>query len=113
MNEPKSSYEALRADRKEWADLAYELWALVCNSVPFEPRTADEWNAQRDRLRDRFHAALAKFHEHRDTCVEVRALDPNIYVTGDETCSCQPFTHPCANGHCTDPEAHAEGAHDI
>ena len=43
---------------KEWSDIAYEMLAVLCNSAPGEHSKPDEWTAARDRLRDRFHAAL-------------------------------------------------------
>lgn len=47
------------ADRvKQWADIAYEMWALLCNSTTDGHSSPEEWTTARDRLRDRFHAAL-------------------------------------------------------
>jgi hypothetical protein len=43
----------------EWSDIAYEMWAVLCNSTTNGHSTVEDWNAARDRLRDRFHAALA------------------------------------------------------
>jgi hypothetical protein len=52
--------DRLRAQVSEWSEISYEMWAVLCSSVPFDVRFTDEWNAARDRLRDRFHAALAE-----------------------------------------------------
>lgn len=46
---------------KEWADIAYEMWALLANAVHDGHGgtfAAGQWMEQRGRLRDRFHAAL-------------------------------------------------------
>lgn len=62
-------YAALEAEvlrfqqlnERGWADLAYELYALACNSQPLIMTTAerrDEWQAAFERLRDRFHELL-------------------------------------------------------
>jgi hypothetical protein len=44
---------------KEWSDIAYEMWAVLCNSATDGHSTVEDWTAARDRLRDRFHTALA------------------------------------------------------
>lgn len=51
-------------DVEEWSDIAYEMWAMLCNSTTDGHSAESDWNAARDRLRDRFHAALAKLHEN-------------------------------------------------
>jgi hypothetical protein len=46
---------------KAWSDLAYELYALACNSSPNVGYPADkqaEWQKAFERLRDRFHELL-------------------------------------------------------
>lgn len=43
---------------KEWSDIAYEMYALLCNSRAGDSAHHDEWNGAFVRLRDRFHAAL-------------------------------------------------------
>lgn len=46
---------------KDWSDLAYELYALACNSSPNTGYPDDkkaEWQAAFERLRDRFHELL-------------------------------------------------------
>jgi hypothetical protein len=46
---------------KAWADLAYEMWALICNSSHDGHGGAAAtaaWRAQKDKLREQFHAAL-------------------------------------------------------
>lgn len=43
---------------KEWSDIAYEMWALLCNSTTANLADSATWQAARDRLRDRFHAVL-------------------------------------------------------
>jgi hypothetical protein len=72
---------------EEWADLAYELWALACNSIPFEPRFADEWNAQRDLLRDRFHAALAELYDGQPAADHHARLAAERCADGGELCT--------------------------
>jgi hypothetical protein len=59
-------YDELRAQTKEWADIAYEMWALLCNSTHDghgSPDAPQQWAAARDRLRDRFHSALSTLPE--------------------------------------------------
>lgn len=49
------------ARAKGWADLAYEMWALVVNSVHDGHGTPDAaalWEAQKNALRERLSAAL-------------------------------------------------------
>lgn len=41
---------------KEWADIAYEMWALICDSEAIEGQ--NDWEQAKNRLRVRFHAAL-------------------------------------------------------
>jgi hypothetical protein len=53
-------YDQLRAETKEWSDIAYEMWALLCNSEAIESQ--HEWEQARNRLRDRFHVALERHH---------------------------------------------------
>lgn len=51
---------------KEWADLAYEMYALLCASSPGEHSTdagAAEWRTAFNRLKDRFHQSLATLPE--------------------------------------------------
>ena len=43
---------------KEWTDIAYEMYALLCNSRAGDVAHRDEWNGAFARLRDRFHTAL-------------------------------------------------------
>ncbi len=43
---------------KEWSDLAYELYALACNSTTDGTGNPHDWTACFEHLRDRFHAAL-------------------------------------------------------
>lgn len=43
---------------REWSALAYELWALACNSTTNGHASEEEWNAARNRLGERFHKAL-------------------------------------------------------
>jgi hypothetical protein len=53
-------YEALRADIKEWSDIAYEMYALLCNSKSLDEAHAEAWQGGFERLKDRFHVALDK-----------------------------------------------------
>lgn len=46
---------------KEWSDLAYELYALACNSTTNGTGKSEDWTACFERLRERFHAALDTF----------------------------------------------------
>lgn len=59
--------EKLKAEICEWSDLAYEMWALLCSSATDGHSTEAEWAAARNRLRDRFHAALPSAMKHRET----------------------------------------------
>ncbi len=47
---------------KEWSDIAYEMWAMLCNSRHdghgVMPDSSQAWQKQFETLRDRFHAAL-------------------------------------------------------
>lgn len=54
------------ARAKTWADLAYEMWALVVNSVHDGHGNADApalWEAQKNALRERLNAALDSMPE--------------------------------------------------
>lgn len=57
---------AAEARAKTWADLAYEMWALVVNSVHDGQGNADApalWEAQKNALRERLNAALDSMPE--------------------------------------------------
>jgi hypothetical protein len=43
---------------KEWADLAYEMYAHLCNSKSLDEAHAEAWQAGFQRLKDRFHVDL-------------------------------------------------------
>jgi hypothetical protein len=45
-------------DTREWSDIAYELYALACNSRSLDPAHQDAWQSAFERLRDRLHTAL-------------------------------------------------------
>lgn len=54
---------------KAWADLAYEMWALICNSAHDGHGGAAAtaaWRAQKDRLREMFHNALSSMPDAND-----------------------------------------------
>jgi hypothetical protein len=55
----EATWAKARVVTKEWADIAYELWALACNSTTDGHASVTDWEAARRRLGDRFHAALA------------------------------------------------------
>lgn len=51
---------------KEWADIAYEMWAMLVNSSCGgwqSPDNLTRWANQKDALRVRLHAALDKMPE--------------------------------------------------
>jgi hypothetical protein len=51
-----------RLETKEWRDLSYELYALLCNSQYFDQSREGgqkEWEQAFERLRERFHALLS------------------------------------------------------
>lgn len=57
---------AMRESAKDWSDLAYELYALACNSSPMQgypEMQRSEWEAAFKRLRDRFHELLPSIKE--------------------------------------------------
>lgn len=54
----KGIREAATADVKDWMDLAYELYALACNSTHDEHSSMDEWANAFGRLKTRFHNLL-------------------------------------------------------
>jgi len=45
-----------------WSELAYELYALACNSTALEPKQVEEWQAAFERLKARFHELLEQAH---------------------------------------------------
>lgn len=57
---------AAEARAKAWSDIAYEMWALVVNSVHDGHGNAEApalWEAQKNALRERLHAALDQMPE--------------------------------------------------
>jgi hypothetical protein len=44
-----------------WSELAYELYALACNSTALEPSKAQEWNAAFERLKEQFNSLLKQY----------------------------------------------------
>lgn len=69
----------LKAEIHEWSDIAYEMWAVLCNSRPGEHCTDEEWQAAFSRLRDRFHAALPGAMDDRP-----HATDAPACSSGDQ-----------------------------
>lgn len=56
-------YEELGADIKEWSDIAYEMYAMLCNSKSLDEAHTAAWQGGFERLKERFHAALATLPE--------------------------------------------------
>jgi hypothetical protein len=48
---------------KAWSDLAYEFYALACNSQPYDLRDQRDWQAAFERLKARFHELLPDLTE--------------------------------------------------
>lgn len=54
----------IEPDVKAWMDLAYEMYAMLCNSAPLdEGADAAEWHACFERLKNRFHELLPEVKE--------------------------------------------------
>lgn len=50
--------QRVQEERDAWSDIAYEMWAVLCNSTSDGHTAFDKWSAAMDRVRDRFHKAL-------------------------------------------------------
>lgn len=82
--------DPLRATVKEWADIAYEMWSVLVNSQAIEGQR--EWEQAKNRIRDRFHAAL-------DTLPD-SAL-PNLRISGTTDASASWWPQPDPDGKLT------------
>lgn len=53
----------------------------------------------------------AATHRCERPCYGLSSVNP--HPLGSRAADCPECPHPCSGGRCPDPEAHAEGAHDL
>jgi hypothetical protein len=78
---------------KAWADIAYEMWALICNAAHDGHGGAAAtaaWSAQKSKLRERFHQALYSLPDSTRLKIENEPSGPHAADHGPGTWTPQP-----------------------